>query len=103
MNSDWQTAAEILTKMAFNQLFRESPVEALIRVFVNQHVNGIRILEKECSWTNCRSSSGHVVLFGNADSGGASIDYWYPGYESDDLGFFLSRSSLSMNCASFTL
>jgi hypothetical protein len=92
MNSNWQEAAELLANMPFSQQFRETLVEALIRVVLNQKVNRVRFLEKEYSWTNGRSRFGELVDVGLADSDGAYVDGWYPRNSNGRVGFFLSRS-----------
>lgn len=91
---DWQKASETLANLPFNLQFRETPVEAMLRVLLNQKVNKIRLLENQYSWTNARSSDGDLVCFGDAADDGAAVDGWDPLVASDFLGFFLSRSEI---------
>jgi hypothetical protein len=92
MDENWQKAAEILANLQFNQQFRETPVEALIQIILNQKVNKVRLLENEYSWTQSRSRDGDLVNLGNADSDGACLHSWHPKYANVSIGFFLSRS-----------
>src|SRR3989338_6277148 len=82
----------ILAGLAFNKEFRMTPIEALISVIVNQHVNKIHVLTGESAWTPCRFRNGNLVLFGNAGENGADLDDWPPRRSYDHLGFFLSCS-----------
>ena len=92
VDRDWKKGAEILAGLAFNKEFRMTPIEALISVIVNQHVNKIHVLTGESAWTPCRFRNGNLVLFGNAGENGADLDDWPPRRSYDHLGFFLSCS-----------
>lgn len=95
VSKDWRKGAETLATLPFNQLFRETPVEALLRVVVNQQVNKTRVLVGEYSWTPSCSRDGRLVGFGCAGDDGADLYGWNPRSASDDLGFFLSRSEVA--------
>lgn len=92
MREDWRKAGEVLSELPFNQKSRDTPIEAMMRVIANQHVNRFRPLENEYSWTNARSSYGCLVDFGPTDERGAGVDDWNPRGSNDYRGFFLSRS-----------
>ena len=92
VDKDWEKGGGVLVGLAFNQLFREPPIEAFLRVLVNQQINKTRVLESEDAWTNRRSRRHRLVSFGDADEDGADLDYWSPGLSFGNLGFFLSRS-----------
>ncbi|MFA6552717.1 MAG: hypothetical protein WCT19_04445 [Candidatus Paceibacterota bacterium] len=91
---EWQKAAELLANLPFNRQFRATFVETLIQVILNQMVNRVRFLEKECSWTNGRTRRGGLISFGSADSYGACVNYRGPGSSFVNLGFFLSYSAI---------
>lgn len=92
VRKDWQKGAKVLASIPFNRQFRETPIEALIRVIVNQRVNKTRVLVGEYSWTPSCSRDGGLVSFGDAGADGASLRGWNPQNAYGHLGFFLSRS-----------
>lgn len=92
MSNDWKKGAETLATLPFNRLFRETPIEALLRVIANQQVNKTRVLVGECSWTPTRSRSGSLVRLGLADENGVYLDDCLPSDANGRMGFFLSRS-----------
>ncbi|MEK7202617.1 MAG: AAA family ATPase [Patescibacteria group bacterium] len=104
MGSDWQEAAKQLSELKINQLFRQTPVEAMYdttvffeanRAISASHPKGARLMEGMYSWTNQRSSDGLLVYAGYFLSRGLSVDYAYPDISSDDLGVSFSRNQKS--------
>lgn len=98
-DENWQKATESLSNLNFNLMFRDTPVEAMIRAIVNQKINKIRILGNEYSWTNARSRSGRMVGFGKDSSIGAVVSDRYPNDLRDNMGFFLSQSAVVWNAS----
>lgn len=87
---NWYVAAEMLENLAVTKLFRPTPVG------ISQDTNtfqasGQEILRGEYTSTSGRSSCGHLVYFGGADSGGARVGFWGPDDRYDDLHAVFSR------------
>ncbi len=95
MDKDWQKAAEELTALKVNQLFRLSPGELVYSIALYQGMNRERLLENMYSWTVSRDADGDMVYVGDADSDGADVEGYGPGYLNDDLGVLFSRSGLT--------
>ncbi len=80
----------MLENLAVTKLFRPTPVG------ISQDTNtfqasGQEILRGEYTSTSGRSSCGHLVYFGGADSGGARVGFWGPDDRYDDLHAVFSR------------
>ncbi len=95
MDNDEQKATEELVALKVNQLFRLSPGELVYSIALYQGVNRERLLENVNSWTTSRDADGDLVYVGNADSDGAGVECYGPGYLNDDLGVLFSRSGLA--------
>ncbi len=96
MRSDWKKAAEELTALKVNQLFRLSPGELLYLIAFYRAANKEYLLEDMYSWTASRSNAfGGLVYAGGADSDGAGVDIYSPRDPNDDLGVLFSRSGLA--------
>ena len=93
LDKDWQEVAKRLVALKINQLFRESPVEALWSLSLYERVNHERLLHGVYTWTNELSSGGYVVSVGCFGVRGVSVDYGAPGYSYGSLGFCFSRSA----------
>lgn len=90
--SGWKKYAAELGDLKINQLFRQSPVEALYDLLVYFEHTGKRMLELEHTWTSRRSADGHLVYVGFFVAYGAGVYGWRPDYVGDDLGVSFSRS-----------
>lgn len=86
MDEDWQKAAEELTGLQVNQIFRETPDLVLWDIVLHNRVNGGYILSDTWVWTNQRSSDGRLVFVGSAGEGGVDVDSDDPRYSHDRLG-----------------
>jgi hypothetical protein len=95
-NSDWKKCAKGLAGLKLNTLFREKPVEVLYGLVVQHEINHERLLGDQYSWTNQRSSRGHLVSVGYCDSDGVYVSGDGPGVSDSDRGvrFFRSSSDL---------
>lgn len=90
--SEWPKASKMIAELAFNLEFCDTPIEAMIRVVVNQCINRIRLLEGKYSVSSVCASLGGLVFFGDADVRGAYVNGWDPWVRCASGGFFLSRS-----------
>ncbi len=91
MLTNWQEAARRLEALKVNDMFRQTPVEALYANLVYSQIKGQRLMEGTYTWTNTPSSNGSLVFVGGFDSGGAGVYNWEPDDADDDVGVALSR------------
>jgi len=91
LSSKWQEAAKKLAALKINQMFRQTPVEALYADMVYLRIKNERLLEAKYAWTNGQTSSGRLVSVGYADTEGVRVGYWGPGGSSGGIGVVLSR------------
>ena len=98
MDTDWQKAAEELAGLALNHLCRETPAQVLQSVALSKCINHEYLLSDRWTWTMARSTDGHLVSVGLADSGGVYVDGDRPRLSYDDLGVRFSRSVQSLIC-----
>jgi len=91
MSSDWQEAAKRLAALQINQLFRQTPVEALYADMVYFQNKQERLLETMYAWTNTQMSSGDLVLVGSAGTEGVRVGRWGPDDSNGGVGVVLSR------------
>ena len=91
LNSNWQKAAEELENLEITKLTRETPIEVLYRLALNERENKKRLLPNY-SWTFRRSSNGKLVYVGDFDSDGVIVNGSGPGFSSGILGVSFSRS-----------
>ncbi|MEK9175461.1 MAG: AAA family ATPase [Patescibacteria group bacterium] len=89
--SDWQEAAHRLSELKLNQLFRQTPAEAMYDNLILFQNTKERSLETMYIFTSRRSSDGYLVVFGNADAWGAFLHRWKPANAHGLLGVVLSR------------
>ena len=89
---DWQKAAEKLEALKINQMLRQTPAEALYDLILRYQNIGERPLPDRYTWTNRRSSDGHLVYVGCFRSDGVNVDGGRPGRRYDYLGVSFSRS-----------
>ncbi len=71
LSSDWEKAAEELENLAITKLTRETPIETIYRLALNERENKKRLLSNY-SWTS-RSSYGELVIVGGFDSSGVGV------------------------------
>lgn len=97
-SDDWKEAALRLSALAITTLTRESPVEVLYRLIVNDCARHNKLLPLCCSWTGRRDSDGRFVFVGTFDGDGVYVHSYHPSYRSDltdsehyPLGACLSR------------
>jgi MoxR-like ATPase/chorismate mutase len=91
ISSNWQEAAKRLAALQINQMFRQTPVEALYTDMVYFQNKNERLLETRYAWTNRQASGGNLVFVGSADAKGVSVYDWPPDDSYDDVGVVLSR------------
>jgi MoxR-like ATPase len=92
VGKDWQSAAEQLANLKINQMTRQTPVEALYDILIRFQNQDERQLENRYTWTNRRTSDGHLVHVGDFDSDGADVAGRGPGDSNGNLGVSFSRS-----------
>ena len=93
LNSDWQEVARRPVGLRVNQLYRESPAEALWSLTLYEGVNHERLLSSgSWSWTNELSSSGGIVGVGGFGEDGVGVYGDDPGYSYGSRGVRFSRS-----------
>ena len=90
-NSNWQKAAAELENIEITKLTRETPIEVLYRLALNERENKKRLLGNY-TWTPRRSSIGGLVRVGDFDSHGVDVRNYEPDDSGDDLGVSFSRS-----------
>ncbi len=95
MDNNWQKAAEELSALKVNQLFRLSPGELVYSIALYQGVNHERLLQGMYSWTAARLALGHLVFVGRADALGALAFGGDPRHSRVNLGVLFSRSGLA--------
>jgi hypothetical protein len=91
MSSDWQEAAKRLAALQINQMFRQTPVEALYADMVYFQNKQERLLETMYAWTNTQTSDGGLVLVGLAAAEGVYVLRWLPDDSPGTIGVVLSR------------
>ena len=85
-------ANELKKKGASNTDFRRrTPTEAAWDTLLYYVNNEEQLLSGTYDWTNTRSSDGDLVDVGGFDSGGVSVDRWFPDGSHGILGVCLSR------------
>jgi hypothetical protein len=87
----WQDASKILSELAITKLTRETPVEALYRLILNNKARQQKPLPSIYSWTSGRDSEGHLVYVGDFDEGGADVYRYDPTITNGALGACFSR------------
>lgn len=91
MNTDKKKAAEKLVSLKINQNHRRSKVEAIYDTAMRFKVTDECSLDGTYDWTKSLSSGGFLVLFGYADSRGASVSGNDPDIWGLDVGLVSSR------------
>lgn len=91
MSSDWQAASKALEELAITKLTRETPVEALYRLILQNGARSEKLLPSMYTWTGRRDSGGHLVLVGYFDSDGVGVSDDAPVNSHSPLGVCLSR------------
>ena len=94
MNSDWKAAAQRLSALKLNQLFRPTPGQLTYLIALYQGVNKERLFENVYHWSPSRSSSGSLVAVGYADRRGAGVHVSGPGSSISYVGVVFSCSGL---------
>lgn len=95
MGRDWKAAADRLSALKINQLFRSTPAEALSDILVTFQNSAPgsrkRLLESKYTWTATQSSDGRLVNVGIFAAGGANVNIGLPDRSHGSLGVVLSR------------
>ena len=73
IDSDWKSAADKLEKLQITQLARESPVEAMYRLILQDQENKEKLFPSQYTWTLGRDSGGEFVIVGYFGSDGADV------------------------------
>lgn len=93
IDSDWQSAAQMLVDLKLSQLTRQKPAEALYDVLVALQAGGERLLEDMYTFTSRRESvGGRLVSFGSFGDEGALVGGWRPDGSGSLVGVVFSRS-----------
>ena len=87
----WQDASKILSELAITKLTRETPVESLYRLILNNKARQQKPLPSIYSWTSGRDSEGRLVYVGLFDEFGAYVNGYAPTISSGTLGACFSR------------
>ncbi len=88
---EWQDAAPWLADLAITKLTRESPVEVMYRLILNESVNKEKLLPSKYTWTSGRGLNGKLVFVGYFASDGANVGSYPPGRSDSYLGVSFSR------------
>ncbi len=92
IHQGWGKAADMLSELDLNKLFRRSPVEIvydLVTVFGN---TGERLLGNRSERTSRLYLRDNLVILGDFGFDGVSLSYWIPDGDISDLGVSFSRS-----------
>ena len=92
LSKDWKETAKRSVSLKINQLFRQSPAEALWSLALYERANRERLLQGRYNWTNQLSSRGYVVPVGSFDGLGVDVSNPDPRDSRGYLGFCFSRS-----------
>lgn len=92
IDSDWKSAADKLEKLQITQLARESPVEVMYRLILQDQENKEKLFPSQYTWTFGRTYDGSFVLVGYFVSDGAHVYRLTPVFRSDSIGVSFSRS-----------
>ena len=87
----WQDASKILSELSITGLVRETPVEAMYRLILNNKARQQKPLPSIYSWTSGRDSVGYLVYVGNSGGDGANVYRDAPTLTSGTLGACFSR------------
>ena len=92
VDSDWKKAAEELSELKLNQLFRGTPAETLYGYIAYFEINHEYLLPDMYHWTASRSSDGDLVRLGGGESDGVGVYDDDPRFSDSNLGVVFSRS-----------
>lgn len=87
----WQDASKILSELSITGLVRETPVEAMYRLILNNKARQQKPLPSIYSWTSGRDSGGILVFVGHFDEDGARVSGSVPTIADGLLGACFSR------------
>lgn len=91
LKEDWKDAAELLEQLKITHLTRETPVEAMYRLVLQDRTNKEKLLSSKYTWTSRRDSDGRLVHVGGFDSLGADVRSGRPDDSDSSLGVSVSR------------
>ncbi len=92
IDSDWKLASDMLEKLQITKLTRESPIETIYRLSLNEKTNQERLLDNRYNRTLRRRSDGKFVNVGFFDDDGMGVRGSTPGHRRGILGVSFSRS-----------
>jgi len=91
MDEDWQKATLELENLKITGLTRQTPAEVLFDGISYFLKNKEKLLEDKYTWTSRRRSDGRLVIVGNADGAGATVNGSSPDSRAGLLGVSFSR------------
>ena len=92
IDSDSKKAGEMLEKLEITKLTRESPIEVLYRMILNDQNGQGNLLPSSYTWTGRLDSGGGFVPVGDFVGNGVSVYSDSPDRRDDVLGVSFSRS-----------
>ena len=90
VESNWLEASRRLSELAITKLTRESPVEVMYRLILNDFARGKKLLSSYYTWTSGRAANGDIIYIGGFGGIGAGDEHGKPG-DPDLLGVCLAR------------
>lgn len=88
---NWKDASQWLTDLKITKLTRETPVEAMYRLVLQERTNKEKLLSSKYTWTSGRASSSELVIVGDFVSVGADVHSDQPDYSGSNIGVSFSR------------
>lgn len=91
LSNKWKESADKLAGLKLTQMTRPTFVEERYSWLVYFQNRGQRLQESRYTWTGSQASRGRLVGVGDADTSGARVGGWLPGYSNGDVGVVFSR------------
>ena len=88
---NWGDASQWLADLKITKLTRETPVEAMYRLVLQEKTDQEKLFSAKYAWTSRRASGGGIVGVGQFGSGAAGFISDPPHHSYSDLGVFFSR------------
>lgn len=92
MKKDWKEASHWLASLKITKLTRETPVEVMYRLILQEQTNKKRSLSNRFTWTSRCSLSGELVFVGHFNSDGVVVTNNVPDLSYITNGVCFSRT-----------